>query len=272
MYYVLSDGRNSGRHCRLWCVNAGHGRKRVAEAVERQLLNLDFAPTFQMGHPIAFEFAERLAEIAPGSLDRVFFDELRFRVGGNGARIALAYQRVIGQGTRTRLIGRERGYHGVGFGGGFGRWHREQPARFSAVAGRRSDDTLRTLAGTPFREASPSTVRTWLMILSASWRCMEPKPLRRSSSSPLRVPRACSSLPRATSNVPRHCEQAWRSIDLRRGDHRVRSLGAPFAADYFRVKPDLISTAKGLTNGCVPMGAVFANRVIHDDLMTGPES
>jgi beta-alanine--pyruvate transaminase len=98
-------------------VNAGHGRERIADAVHRQLLDLDFAPTFQMGHPIAFEFAERLGEIAPAGLDRVFFTSSGSESVETALKIATAYQRSIGQGTRTRLIGRERGYHGVSFGG-----------------------------------------------------------------------------------------------------------------------------------------------------------
>ena len=105
----------------LWCVNAGHGREQIAEAVSRQLATLDYAPSFQMGHPIAFDFAERLAAIAPGpdgaKLDRVFYTGSGSESVDTALKIAIAYQRAIGQGTRTRLIGRERGYHGVGFGG-----------------------------------------------------------------------------------------------------------------------------------------------------------
>ena len=101
----------------LWCVNAGHGRRQIATAVERSLTNLDFAPSFNMGHPMAFDFAERLAEIAPKGLDRIFFTNSGSESVDTALKIALAYQRAIGQGTRTRLIGRERGYHGVGFGG-----------------------------------------------------------------------------------------------------------------------------------------------------------
>src|SRR5690606_32891248 len=101
----------------LWCVNAGHGREEIARAVEQQLLSLDYAPPFRMGHPIAFEFAERLAEIAPEGLDRIFYTNSGSESVDTALKIAIAYQRAIGQGTRTRLIGRERGYHGVGFGG-----------------------------------------------------------------------------------------------------------------------------------------------------------
>ena len=118
MHYWTADGRKVlDGVAGLWCVNAGHGRKEIAAAVERQLMNLDFAPSFNMGHPLAFDFAERLAEIAPKGLDRIFFTNSGSESVDTALKMALAYQRAIGQGTRTRLIGRERGYHGVGFGG-----------------------------------------------------------------------------------------------------------------------------------------------------------
>ena len=118
MHYTSVDGRKViDGSAGLWCVNAGHGRRQIAAAVERQLMTLDFAPSFNMGHPLAFDFAERLAEIAPKGIDRIFFTNSGSESVDTALKIALAYQRAIGQGTRTRLIGRERGYHGVGFGG-----------------------------------------------------------------------------------------------------------------------------------------------------------
>lgn len=122
MYYTSIDGqRVLDGTAGLWCVNAGHGRREIAEAVSRALLGIDYASSFQVGHPIAFEFAERLAGIAPRtsekSLDRIFFANSGSEAVDTALKIAIAYQRSIGCGTRTRLIGRERGYHGVGFGG-----------------------------------------------------------------------------------------------------------------------------------------------------------
>ena len=118
MYYRTDDDRQIlDGTAGLWCVNAGHGRKEIASAVAAQLENLDYAPSFQLGHPLAFRFAERLADIAPRGLDRIFFTGSGSESVDTALKIALAYQRAIGQGTRTRLIGRERGYHGVGFGG-----------------------------------------------------------------------------------------------------------------------------------------------------------
>src|SRR5438445_807285 len=118
MHYTTVDGRKViDGSAGLWCVNAGHGRRQMAAAVERQLMTLDFAPSFNMGHPLAFDFAERLALIAPNGIDRSLFTHSGSESVDTALKIALAYQRSIGQGTRTRLIGRERGYHGVGFGG-----------------------------------------------------------------------------------------------------------------------------------------------------------
>src|ERR1700752_3173654 len=118
VYYTSVDGRKGiGGSAGLWWVKAVHGRKEIAAAVERQLMNLDFAPSFQMGHPIAFDFARRLAEIAPKGLDRVFFTNSGSESVDTALKIALAYHRATGQASAPRLIGRERGYHGVGFGG-----------------------------------------------------------------------------------------------------------------------------------------------------------
>src|SRR5271170_1139362 len=118
MHYTTVDGRKViDGSAGLWCVNAGHGRREIADAVQRQLTTLDYAPSFQIGHPIAFDFAQKLAAIAPQGLDRIFFTNSGSESVDTALKIALAYQRAAGQSTRTRLIGRERGYHGVGFGG-----------------------------------------------------------------------------------------------------------------------------------------------------------
>ena len=118
MYFTASDGRQVlDGTAGLWCCNAGHGRREISEAVSKQIARLDFAPTFQMGHPLPFELASRLAQIAPAGLNKVFFTNSGSESADTALKIALAYQRAIGQSSRTRLIGRELGYHGVGFGG-----------------------------------------------------------------------------------------------------------------------------------------------------------
>jgi beta-alanine--pyruvate transaminase len=117
MHYWTADGRKIlDAVAGLWCVNAGHGRREIAEAVHRQLATLDYAPTFQMGHPAAFELANRLVRLTPG-LDHVFFTNSGSESVDTALKIALAYHRARGEGQRQRLIGRERAYHGVGFGG-----------------------------------------------------------------------------------------------------------------------------------------------------------
>src|ERR1700721_1814939 len=118
MYYPPVEGRKGiDGSAGLWCVNAGHGRREIADAVSRQLMALDYAPSFQIGHPLAFDFAQKLAAVAPGGLDRVFFTNSGSESVDTALKIALAYHRSAGQPARIRLIGRERGYHGVGFGG-----------------------------------------------------------------------------------------------------------------------------------------------------------
>jgi len=118
MYYRSDDGREViDGTAGLWCVNAGHARPEIAQAVQRQLMSLDYAPSFQMGHPLAFDCAAALAKIAPAGLDRVFFVNSGSEAADTALKMAIAYHRARGEGQRIRLVGRERGYHGVGFGG-----------------------------------------------------------------------------------------------------------------------------------------------------------
>ncbi len=118
MYYWAQDGREVlDGVAGLWCVNAGHSRREITEAVAKQLSTMEYAPTFQMGHPIAFELANRLAKIAPPGLDRIFFTNSGSESVDTALKIAIGYHRARGAGQRTRFIGREKGYHGVGFGG-----------------------------------------------------------------------------------------------------------------------------------------------------------
>ncbi|MDO9426475.1 MAG: aspartate aminotransferase family protein [Methylobacterium sp.] len=278
MHYTTTDGRDvldgtSG----LWCVNAGHGRREIASAVERQLTTLDFAPSFQMGHPIAFDFAERLAAMAPGGpeahLDRVFFTGSGSESVDTALKIALAYQRAIGQGTRTRLIGRERGYHGVGFGGisvgGLVNNRRVFPLLPAVDHLRHTHDLDRNafVRGQPEHGAELADDLERLVALHGA-----------------ETIAACIVEPMAGSTgvliPPKGYLERLRAICTRHGillifDEVITGfgrLGTPFATDYFGVVPDLVTTAKGLTNGALPMGAVFAARAVHDALMHGPES
>ncbi len=276
MHYTTDDGRQVlDGTAGLWCVNAGHGWDEITRAVEQQLSTLDYAPSFQMGHPIAFDFAERLAAIAPGGpdakLDRVFFTNSGSESVDTALKIAIAYQRAIGQGTRTRLIGRERGYHGVGFGGisvgGLVNNRRVFP-QIPADHLRHTHDLEKNafVKGQPEHGADLADDLERLVALHGA-----------------ETIAACIVEPVAGSTgvliPPKGYLQRLRDICTKHGillifDEVITGfgrLGAPFATDYFGVTPDLVTTAKGLTNGIIPMGAVFASRDVHDALMCGPD-
>jgi beta-alanine--pyruvate transaminase len=276
MHYTSDDGRQIlDGTAGLWCVNAGHGRQKITDAVTRQLSTLDFAPSFQMGHPIAFELAERLAAIAPGGpdagLDKVFFTGSGSESVDTALKIALAYQRAIGQGTRTRLIGRERGYHGVGFGGisvgGIVNNRRVFPSLPGVDHLRHTHDPARNLfvKGQPAFGAELADDLERLVALHGA----------ETIAAVIAEPVAGST---GVLIPPFGYLERLRAICDRHGillifDEVITGfgrLGTPFATDLFGVIPDLVVTAKGLTNGCIPMGAVFASRKVHDALMQGP--
>jgi beta-alanine--pyruvate transaminase len=274
MHYKSIDGREIiDGTAGLWCVNAGHGRRQIAEAVERQLFTLDYAPSFHMGHPLAFEFAEKLVAIAPFDLDRVFYTNSGSESVDTALKIAIAYQRAIGQGTRTRLIGRERGYHGVGFGGisvgGIVSNRRVFPQLPGSDHLRHTHDLGRNrfVHGLPEHGAELADDLERLVALHGA----------ETIAAVIVEPVAGST---GVLLPPKGYLERLRTICDRHGillifDEVITGfgrLGTSFAANYFGVRPDLITTAKGLTNGVVPMGAVFASRKVHDALMQGPES
>ncbi len=277
MYYTDVDGKKVlDGTAGLWCVNAGHGRRKIAQAVERQLSTMDYAPTFQMGHPIAFDFAAKLAAHAPGGpnagLDRVFFTGSGSESVDTALKIAIAYQRAIGQGTRTRIIGREKGYHGVGFGGisvgGLVNNRRVFP-QIPADHMRHTLDVERNAfsKGLPAHgiELAEDLERLVALHGAETIAAVIVEPM--SGSAGVILP-------------PEGYLERLRAIADKHGillifDEVITGfgrLGTPFAAEYFGVVPDLVTTAKGITNGTIPMGAVFASRKVHDGLMVGPEN
>ncbi|MFH3481220.1 omega-aminotransferase AptA [Xanthobacter variabilis] len=277
MYYTTDDGRRMlDGTAGLWCVNAGHGRRRIAEAVERQLSVMDYAPCFNMGHPIAFEFAEKLAAIAPGGpdaqMDRVFFTGSGSESVETALKIAIAYQRAIGQGTRTRIIGREKAYHGVGFGGisvgGLVNNRRMFP-QIPADHMRHTLDISRNAftKGLPEHGAELADDLERLVALHGAETIAAVIVEPMSGSAGVILP--------AKGYLERLREIATRHGILLIFDEVITGfgrVGAPFATDYFGVTPDIVTTAKGITNGTIPMGAVFVKRGVHDALMTGPEN
>jgi beta-alanine--pyruvate transaminase len=257
----------------LWCVNAGHARPRIVQAIQQQAAELDFAPTFQMGHPKAFELAERLAGIAPAGLNRVFFANSGSEAVETALKIALAYHRVRGEGTRTRLIGRERGYHGVNFGGiSVGGMVGNRKTFGLAVAGvdhlRHTHDPARNAfsIGQPLHGADFADDLERLVALhdGSNIAAVIVEPV--AGSTGVLVP-------------PVGYLQRLREICTRHGillifDEVITGFGRtgqPFAAQTFGVVPDMITCAKGISNGCVPMGAVLVRQDLHDAFMTGPD-
>ena len=275
MFYRTVDGREvldaTGG---LWCCNAGHARPRIVQAVQQQIATLDFAPTFQMGHPLPFTLAERLAAIAPAHLNHLFFTNSGSESVDTALKIALAYHRTRGEGQRTRLIGREKGYHGVGFGGiSVGGLPNNRKFFGSLLP---SVDHLRhTLdigrnafsRGLPEHGAELADDLERLVLLhdASTIAAVIVEPVAGSAGVVL---------------PPEGYLKRLREICDRHGillifDEVITGfgrVGKAFAAQRFDVPPDIITTAKGLTNGCVPMGAVFVSDAIHDAFMHGPES
>lgn len=277
MYYTDVDGNQVlDGTAGLWCCNAGHGRKRITEAVERQISTMDFAPIFQMGHNVAFDFAEKLAAIAPGGaeakLDRVFFTNSGSELVDTALKIAIAYQRAIGQGTRTMVLGREKGYHGVGFGGisvgGLVNNRRVFP-QIPADHLRHTLDIEKNAfsKGLPANgiELADDLERLVQLHGAEKIAAVIVEPMS-GSAGVILPPKGYLERIRATAD---------KYGILLIFDEVITGfgrLGTPFAVDYFGVVPDLVTTAKGLTNGAIPMGAVFAARKVYDGLMTGPEN
>ncbi|NNM61384.1 MAG: aspartate aminotransferase family protein [Steroidobacteraceae bacterium] len=275
MHYWSADGREIlDAVAGLWCVNAGHGRREIAEAVGAQLATMEFAPTFQMGHPSAFELANRLAAIAPPGLDRVFFTNSGSESVDTALKIAIAYQRARGQGSRFRVIGREKGYHGVGFGGISVGGILNNRKYFAASMLPGVDHLPHTLSiehnaysrGLPAWGAHLANDLERLIALhdASTIAAVIVEPL--SGSAGVILP-PVGYLKRLREICDKH-DILLIFDEVITGFGRV---GKPFGAQAFEVTPDLMTTAKGLTNGAVPMGAVFAARKIYDAFMQGPE-
>jgi beta-alanine--pyruvate transaminase len=257
----------------LWCVNAGHGRSRITQAIQAQAAEMDFAPPFQMGHPKAFELAARMAALAPAGMDRVFFTNSGSESVETALKMALAYHRARGEGQRTRLIGRERGYHGVNFGGiSVGGIVANRKMFGTLLSGvdhiRHTHDPARNAfsQGLPAHGAEFADDLERLVALhdASTIAAVIVEPV--AGSTGVLVP-------------PQGYLQRLREICDRHGillifDEVITGFGRtgqPFAAQTFGVTPDLMTVAKGLTNGAVPMGAVIAGRHVHDAFMHGPE-
>jgi len=274
MYFWTPEGRQVlDGVAGLWCVNAGHARPKIVQAIQQQAAELDYAPPFQMGHPKAFELAERLVKITPAGMNKVFYTNSGSEAVETALKMAIAYHRVRGEGHRTRLIGRERGYHGVNFGGiSVGGMVANRKMFGTLLAGvdhiRHTHDPARNAysRGQPAHGAEFADDLERLIALhdASTIAAVIVEPV--AGSTGVLIP-------------PQGYLQRLREICDKHGillifDEVITGFGRtgrPFAAQTFGVTPDLMTVAKGITNGCVPMGAVFARQHIHDAFMQGPE-
>ena len=275
MYYYTPEGRKIlDGTAGLWCVNAGHCRKKIVEAVQKGVATLDFAPPFQMGHPLAFEFAERVVEVAPEGMTKVFFTNSGSESVDTALKLALAYHRVRGEGHRVRLIGREKGYHGVNFGGtAVGGIVGNRKIFGALVAGVDHIRHTHDLEKNAFSRGQPKHGKELADDLERLCQLHDPSTI----AAVIVEPVACSA---GVYVPPQGYLQRLREICDKHGillifDEVITAwgrLGKPFSTDYFGVMPDLITTAKGITNGTVPMGAVFMKESLYQAFMTGPEN
>ena len=274
MHYYTPDGRAIlDGAAGLWCCNAGHNRDEIVAAIQQQAADLDFAPAFQFGHPKAFTLASRIAELAPGDLDHVFFTNSGSEAVDTALKIALAYWNVSGQGQRTRLIGRERGYHGVGFGGiSVGGIVNNRKFFGALLAGVDHLPHTYNRGEQAYSKGEPD----WGGHLADA---LEPIIALHDGSTIAAVivePMAGST---GVLPPPKGYLQKLRQICDRHGmllifDEVITGygrLGFAFAAERYGVVPDMITFAKGVNSGAVPMGGVIVRKGIHDAFMKGPE-
>ena len=274
MYYQTADGRQvldgtSG----LWCVNAGHCQPRITEAVRQQIGELDYAPAFQMGHPAAFELANRLVDLTPEGMDHVFYTNSGSESVETALKMALAYHRAKGDGGRFRLIGRERGYHGVNFGG---------ISVGGIVANRKMFGTLLTgvdhlpdthlIEQNAFTRGEPEHGADLADELERICKLHDPSTVAAVIVEPVAGSTGVLIPPKGyLQRLRKICDAHGILLIFDEVITGFGRLGTPFAAQYFDVKPDIITSAKGLTNGVIPMGAVYVRNEIHDAFMNGPE-
>jgi beta-alanine--pyruvate transaminase len=275
MHFWTDDGRQIlDGVAGLWCVNAGHSRPEITSAVAKSLEQLDFAPPFNMGHPQAFELANAVKKIAPAGMDHVFFVNSGSEAVDTALKIALQYQRLKGEATRTRLIGRERGYHGVNLGGTSVGGMVPNRKAWAPVMVPGVDHLPHThdlgknafSRGQPEHGANLAAELERLVALhdASSIAAVIVEPI--AGSTGVLVP-------------PKGYLQKLRELCTKHGillifDEVITGFGrtgSAFGAQEFGVTPDIITCAKGLTNGCVPMGAVIVKKEIYDAFMTGPE-
>jgi beta-alanine--pyruvate transaminase len=274
MYYYTPEGRavldgTAG----LWCTNAGHNRDPIVAAIRAQAAELDYAPAFQFSHPKAFELASRVAALAPGDLDHVFFCNSGSEAVDTALKIALAFHNVRGEGTRTRLIGRERGYHGVGFGGiSVGGIVNNRKFFGSLLAGVDHLPSTYNREHQAFSKGEPDwgehladeLERIVALHDASTIAAVIVEPMA-GSTGVLPAPKGYLRRLRAI------CDKYGILLILDEVITGFGRLGYAFAAERYGIVPDIMTFAKGITSGTVPMGGVIVRKGIYDAFMRGPE-
>jgi len=277
-YYTDADGRKvldglSG----LWCTGLGHGRREIVEAISRQAATLDYAPAFQFGHPVSFALANKIRELTPAGLDYVFFTGSGSEAADTSLKMARAYWRAKGQGTKTRLVGRERGYHGVNFGGisvggivgnrkTFGQGIEADHLPHTQMA--LHDKSLAFTRGMPGRgvELADELLRLITLHDASNIAAVIVEPF--AGSAGVVIP--------PVGYLQRLREICTAHNILLIFDEVITGFGrcgAYTGAAAFGVVPDILNVAKQVTNGTQPLGAVIAKKDIYDTFMAtgGPE-
>jgi beta-alanine--pyruvate transaminase len=276
MHYWTPEGRQIlDAVAGLWCVNAGHGRKEITQAVAAQLETMDYAPPFQMGHPPAFELANAVAKIAPQGLDHVFFTNSGSEAVDTALKIALGYQRVRGEPIRTKLIGRERGYHGVGFGGIAvgGMSPNRKMWSTSMVPGVDHIQSTHNLAKNAFSRGEPEHGADLADELERLVAFHDPTTVAAVIIEPIAGSTGVLIPPKGyLKRIREICDKHGILLIFDEVITGFGRTGSAFAAQEFGVTPDIITGAKGLTNGAVPMGCVLVKKAIYEAFMQGPEN
>jgi beta-alanine--pyruvate transaminase len=276
MHYTDVEGRTIlDGTAGLWCVNAGHCRPAIVQAIQQSAATLDFAPGFQMGHPASFALAQKLAALAPGDLDHVFFANSGSEAVDSALKIALAYHQARGQPERVRFVGRMRGYHGVGFGGISVGGIETNKKAFAAQLLPQVDHLPHThdLAHNAFSRGQPA----WGAHLADALEEIVARRGARTLAAVIVEPVAGST---GVLVPPKGYLEKLRALCDQHGillifDEVITGfgrLGSPFGATHFGVLPDMMTVAKGITNGAVPMGAVVVRRGIYDGVVNATES
>ncbi len=270
MYYTSSDGRKiMDGTAGLWCVNAGHRDPLIVEALQRQVEELDYAPNFQFSHPQAFELSARLTGMMPDGMNHAFFTNSGSESVDSALKIALHYHRARGDASRTRLIGRERGYHGTGFGGiSVGGIVKNRMYFGSLLTGVDHLPHTHDLGRNAFSRGCPAHGAELADDLERIVALHDASTI----AAVIVEPMAGST---GVLLPPKGYLKRLREICDRHGillifDEVITAfgrLGAATASDYFEVTPDIITTAKGLTNGIIPMGAVIVSDEIYNSAM-----